>query len=232
MNIDEKEISYEIYGPTFWQVIHIIGKTYIYTSKESLNAVNIFFNSLFMLLPNQEDKYFVFQFIKMHPISNYFKQTGFQSFYWTYLLHDYINVIKYGPTKSVSLSDKVLTLQQANQLYRTDKEENVITKSFWGNSFWFMIHFLALIVVKNSSKRKLLLELIFTLTILMPCNTCKKHLKITLDKYNEKGIFQEIMNGGVNIFEWTVDLHNIVNKSLDKKQFTYQEAIRLYVISK
>lgn len=221
--MNENKIPYEVYSPQLWKVIHIISKSYVYTSPESLKVVSNFFNCLFNLMPSDEQaQYNIQQFLSIYPIEKYFQQTGFQSFYWSYLLHDYMNVVKYGSIKSVGLANKVLTLQQAADLY----EEKKISKSLWGNAFWFMIHFFGLIV-NTSDEKRLLLQLIFDLRYLMPCPKCKKHLTETLEWYNENNVFNN--NNKIDIFNFTVDLHNSVNKLLNKNLISYQTARMIYI---
>ena len=36
------------------------------------------------------------------------------------------------------------------------------------------------------------------------------------------------MNNSQSLFRWTVDIHNEVNKDLNKKIYSYEEAFKLY----
>lgn len=100
----------------------------------------------------------------------------------------------------------------------------------WGKYQWTSIHFSALgypnhpsVETKNSFKRyfnEILPEI-------LPCEGCRQHLRETL-KY-ELPITDKDLENKHNLFKWTVDLHNIVNKRLKKPTLSLHNAYNIYM---
>lgn len=57
---------------------------------------------------------------------------------------------------------------------------------------------------------------------IIPCEMCRKHY---INNINNN--FYKSINEG-NIFEWTIDLHNNINASNNKRLWTYNEAKEFY----
>lgn len=55
------------------------------------------------------------------------------------------------------------------------------------------------------------------------CEKCRKHFKKIIKKYN----IEEYSNKD-KIFEYTVIIHNVINKVLGKKQYSLDEANKIY----
>ncbi len=208
-----------------WNVIHIIGATYQYTT-ESVKAVKYFFDALVYLLPVEEYRENLQNFMKNYPIEKYFNGEKFQSFYWTYLYHDYINKLKYGSMGNSKIADKVLSLEQAVKKY------SEIDKGFWTSSWWGITHILA----KHANysckstctiNRKKYMQLLLSYVTLIPCKECRMHWNDLLK--SEHTILHKILNGEeINVFAWSVYLHNKVNKRLGKSILSLKDAIQLY----
>lgn len=92
-----------------------------------------------------------------------------------------------------------------------------ITPSVWGPSLWRGIHFIALGYPENPTEESIQSYgdfFVEALPKVIPCKTCAdnyiRHLR-------ELPITPYLYSGGKHrLFEWTVEMHNIVNKELGK----------------
>lgn len=100
----------------------------------------------------------------------------------------------------------------------------------WGRHLWFSIHFIALdYPLRPTSEDRASYQYFFeNLWKVIPCFKCgqnyKKHLA-SLPLVSEKGDYLESRE---TLFAWTVALHNIVNKMLNKSEMTLDEARQMY----
>jgi hypothetical protein len=108
-----------------------------------------------------------------------------------------------------------ISYEKALSIY-TISDTNIITKNDWGPAIWIMIHFFA----ANIKKEKLVYynEFIKTLTYVIPCEECRKHLR-----QNLKMIPLNINNNTTNLtlFEWSCKIHNLVNSQLKKPTYNF-----------
>jgi len=108
-----------------------------------------------------------------------------------------------------------ISYEKALSIY-TISDTNIITKNDWGPAIWIMIHFFA----ANIKKEKLVYynEFIKTLTYVIPCEECRKHLR-----QNLKMIPLNINNNNTNLtlFEWSCKIHNLVNSQLKKPTYNF-----------
>lgn len=97
----------------------------------------------------------------------------------------------------------------------------------WGPSMWHAFHITALIKdmkMDNQNVQKESEHWILALPSVLPCPTCSVHLaelyrKMPLPR-PEKDAFK--------VFQWSVDIHNAVNKRLNKPNVSFEEAAKLY----
>lgn len=96
----------------------------------------------------------------------------------------------------------------------------------WGPHLWYSMHYIALGYPNRPSneERTNYYTFFFNLHKVIPCKKCsrnyREHLKeLPLEQY---------MTSGFKLFEWTVKVHNIVNKEHGKKEWTYDEAYNYY----
>ena len=100
----------------------------------------------------------------------------------------------------------------------------------WGKYQWTSIHFSALGYPNNPSletKNKFKRYFNDILPEILPCEGCRKHLRDTLK--NELPITDKDLQNKDNLFKWTVDLHNIVNKRLKKPILSLEQASMIYM---
>lgn len=101
----------------------------------------------------------------------------------------------------------------------------------WGKYQWTSIHFIALGYPSHSppenvkdTYRRYFTEI---LPEILPCMTCREHLKKTLNEQHP--LMPKHLEGRDALFEWTVSLHNVVNTRLGKAQITLEEARNIYL---
>ena len=102
----------------------------------------------------------------------------------------------------------------------TITDTNIITKNDWGPAIWMMIHFFSA-NLKND-KIKYYIEFIKSLTYVIPCEECRKHLRDNL-KELPLNINNDINN--YSVFEWSCNLHNMVNTQLKKNVHPYCKSL-------
>ena len=94
----------------------------------------------------------------------------------------------------------------------------------WGPYLWTSLHFIALAYPNNPSKydRELYYNYITNFASVIPCGICAHHFKQNLVSHPLKG---KALSGKLNLFNWSVDMHNEVNKKHGKHIYTYEEAL-------
>ncbi len=103
-----------------------------------------------------------------------------------------------------------------------------VSPDIWGKHYWFMFHLSsfnyplnASSIVANQTK-----QFILGIPYMLPCEDCRSHaLSYINSRYSE---LDTITSGRVFLFKFFVDFHNAVNKRLNKAEYTYEEAYKLY----
>ena len=93
----------------------------------------------------------------------------------------------------------------------------------WQPLTWLIFHTLALNY--NDTYREHYIAFFNTFKVIIPCSICRGHYNQHINK--EHMIIEKNMNKD-RIFEWTVDLHNSVNRTHKKKIWSYEEARNFY----
>ena len=98
--------------------------------------------------------------------------------------------------------------------------------SSWGPFFWHTMHIVALgyPLKPTYGHKKAAKEFFESLRILIPCPICKDHYNQHLEKYP----LTPHLDRRTDLFRWTILLHNQVNKTLDKREYTEAEVIEYY----
>ena len=99
-----------------------------------------------------------------------------------------------------------------------------MNKNIWGPDVWKFIHTttINLPVSPTSEEQEIVNNFIYSIGDLIPCEECKKHFKITIEKFPPNTNSRELF------FKWGVDIHNKVNERIGKKIINYAEAIKIY----
>ena len=92
----------------------------------------------------------------------------------------------------------------------------------WGSEGWHLIHYASLNYPLNPTEedKKNYLSFLESLKFVLPCEGCAFNWSEKLKQHPPK------LNSRKEFFEWTVDMHNQVNKTNGKKTLTYAEALK------
>lgn len=101
-----------------------------------------------------------------------------------------------------------------------------IPPSTWGPFFWHTMHLVALGYPKKPTyaEKRAAKEFYESFTHLIPCPVCKMHYA----EHLKKNPVTPSLDTKSDLFEWTVRIHNLVNKDLDKPLYTEAEAVLFY----
>lgn len=95
-------------------------------------------------------------------------------------------------------------------------------KGNWGIHLWGFIHTISIIdfqsdqnLIHNSRAK----ECLKNITNTIPCDKCKNLYTEYLLKLDELDMSQSMV-----LFNWSIDLHNAVNKKHNKPEWTYEMA--------
>ena len=91
---------------------------------------------------------------------------------------------------------------------------------------WKSIHHIALGYPDNPTEldRRNYSNYYMNFEHVLPCAECRNHYK----RHIQKMPIEESLGSKKDIFRWTVDLHNVVNKSLGKPLVSFDDAWLLY----
>ena len=101
----------------------------------------------------------------------------------------------------------------------------------WGSHAWIFLHSIAYSYPENPSKieKNAIINFLLSLQHILPCKTCselyKKDMKIM--KLNNNSIQKASLNRN-NLILWINEMHNKVNKNLNKKEWTDEEYEKYY----
>lgn len=104
--------------------------------------------------------------------------------------------------------------------------KNSIDPKLWGSSGWSFIHYTALGYPENPTDEDKINYKIFyhNLQNTLPCLKCSLNYK---ENINQLPI-DDSLNSREDLFKWTVNIHNIVNNELGKKNLSHKEAYYKY----
>jgi hypothetical protein len=99
-----------------------------------------------------------------------------------------------------------------------------ISKNKWGPIFWYNIHIVALAYPDNPSNedKQNYKEYYTSIQNILPCSYCRDHYKKNL---LDNPLNDNVLSSQQNLVKWTIDLHNVVNKQLNKKIVDYNEML-------
>lgn len=212
-----------------WTALHIVSKTYEPQRENVIESYKCIFDCLTILLPESNYRNNLYSYIEQTNFYNTTlnggdpKNVENTAFLWSYKLHNYINFIYNNQNKGVD--KKVMpTLEEVMKKYSN------INKTMWGNSIWIMMHFIAANLPSNSLTREEKISFkafIVCIRYLLPCEECRNHMNSFLEEVS----LDDFLNTGLDVFTWTWNFHNNVNKRLGKNfTNTLEERDRLYTI--
>lgn len=97
-----------------------------------------------------------------------------------------------------------------------------ISPQIWGKDAWRFIHYVALAYphTPSDSDKKDYLVFLKSLEKVLPCPACAYNFSEKMKIYPPK------LNSPKEFFEWTVDMHNEVNKDNGKPVLSYEKAYK------
>jgi len=96
----------------------------------------------------------------------------------------------------------------------------------WGPQAWTFLHTITLNYPDNPTNqdKNNYYSFFSNLKHVLPCEKCKNHYNENFNKYN----LEQNLNSKDDLVKWLIDIHNEVNKSNDKKIWTYDEVYNEY----
>jgi len=96
----------------------------------------------------------------------------------------------------------------------------------WGKYYWYVIHITALGYPKNPTQKDRDIYRSFYKTIgqVLPCGKCSTNY----ERHFQNIPIDMFLESPETLFRWTVQLHNVVNKELGKKQWSIEFAESYY----
>jgi len=95
--------------------------------------------------------------------------------------------------------------------------------TLWQPLTWNIFHILSLNY--NETYRDHYISFFEAFRVIIPCSICRNHYNSNINK-NDLSLENNINKD--RIFNWTIDLHNLVNKKNHKKVWSYDEAKNYY----
>lgn len=91
---------------------------------------------------------------------------------------------------------------------------------FWGMPGWFFIHAVALGYPTNPTEtdKQMYASFFQILATVLPCSICGKHFYENMTKNPIR------LDNKMELFAWTVEMHNFVNESKGRRKLTTEEA--------
>lgn len=101
-----------------------------------------------------------------------------------------------------------------------------IPPSTWGPFFWHTMHLVALgyPTEPTYAEKRAAKEFYESFVHLIPCPKCKIHYAENLKVLP----ITPSLDTRKDLFKWTVDMHNMVNKQLGKSEYTEADSIAFY----
>jgi len=244
-----KSLDYRIWLNTYMKALFVLARTYNPKDEYTKMAMKCFIESLSSVLPDINfvhefqnfinpnvyivnhitqsmktffDTYKDFKYqLDTNPQSffEFCLQSDFTLFAWVYLLDGYIKTL-------FNKAGHNIEIKPFNELYMHVYNPKYLDKADWGNPVWFIIHMTPLyapgssIEVYNNLK-----AMLSCLRFVLPCQKCQMHLADNLGKID----IDNCAHSRDELFKCTWELHNIVNKDLNKYQPTLEEAKNMYV---
>jgi hypothetical protein len=120
--------------------------------------------------------------------------------------------------------EKLKNAKISTEMYKTN--EKILfhknTLNIYGPKLWYLIHFFGMLADnKNEDYIKSYIAFIECTYELFPCPMCKAHYKKNLEKYNIKNYQNKYL-------EWSCLIHNEVNMTNMKPDFTVSECSNIY----
>lgn len=101
-----------------------------------------------------------------------------------------------------------------------------MNQNIWGPHLWFILHTITINypLKPTEDDKKNYKNFFLSLEKVIPCNICKKNYK----RHIKEIPIDDKLNSRKDLFEWMVDMHNVVNGETGKKILSYKNVINKY----
>ena len=101
-----------------------------------------------------------------------------------------------------------------------------IKPSVWGPQGWAFMHYVSFGYPDNPSSRdkQNYKNFYYSIQNILPCKNCQRNYQENL----KEDPIENSLRDRDSLIKWVIDIHNKVNKEMSKKEYEYEEAIKLY----
>jgi len=195
------------WGPALWKMIHSSAFIYHPSNKHSYKS---FIESLPYLLPCEFCRKHLKNNLKTLPLTENNLQNNHTLFYWTYILHDIVNL---------QLNKSSPSYNDIHYLY----SQHIHQPVFWGPSYWRAIHSIA--TTYTMDNKEAFRKFIYALPGILPCEKSRKTFLKVLDILP---LTEDYLQNKHTLFLWTYLIHDIINKQLGKISPSFEKVKQYY----
>ena len=94
----------------------------------------------------------------------------------------------------------------------------------WGPSAWYLIHHITRNLITKSYEKEDVIDFFNILWVFIPCAICRNHYM----EYVKKDPYINYVDDGKEIDKWGFELHNKINKMLNKSIMSYEVFRKTY----
>lgn len=199
----------KFWGPVTWYSIHNFASNY---KPEAEVSYKNFMESLQYLLPCHYCRDHLKINLQENPIIDYYLQDNNHLLYWSWNLHNIVNK---------HLGKRQPSFQSIRNHYLTHNQPY-----YWEPNFWQMFH--AMSASFNPDTAEKYKQFVFSLPGLLPDN----YGQIFLHAIRTLPLSDEYLKSNHNLFLWSYQIHNIVNRSTGQTIKNYEEFKKDYFNNK
>jgi hypothetical protein len=256
IRVYEGKLPVSYWFDEYFKCIFCMARVYNSDSSDCANSMYCFVNSFANIVPNEmwrvEFKRFILMTDDVKQVLN--NMTELRSFFQAYsfmkemiysqpnvllqyclqdreLIFAYVYIMYvYMLTKKNLYGGSINKMENYVPSYNEIKKKydpNVLTKADWGRPTWFVIHTSALYLPSymNETTFNNYHRFLECLQNILPCEVCKAHLRQNLQFID----FKNCGRNNLELFKCTWELHNIVNRSINKTEPGLNEAVSYYI---
>lgn len=96
----------------------------------------------------------------------------------------------------------------------------------WGPHFWFVLHFITFNYPDNPTTYDKQSHKVFFESVkdILPCEKCRRHYRNHIAQFP----LEVALDNRIDLIKWLIQVHNIVNKSLNKPEYSLKDVLYIY----